>query len=133
MHSKSENDLQTLPSSLFVDLDKTLLGQEILVELARSVGLHEAMSRLTGRAMRGEESFLENFSRRIRLLEDIALEDAVQIVKGLRIRSELLEVMRRWPGPVAVVTSNLNCWVSPLLLGLGFPFYCSTAQLDVRG
>ena len=65
MHSKSENDSQTLPATLFVDLDKTLLEQEILVELARSVGRHEAIGRLTRRAMRGEEPFLENFSRRI--------------------------------------------------------------------
>lgn len=133
MHSKSENDSQNLPPSLFVDLDKTLLEQEILVELARSIGRHEAMGRQTGRAMRGEESFLENFSRRIRLLEDISVETAVQVVKGLRFRNELLGVMRCWPGPVAIVTSNLDCWVSPLLLGLGFPFYCSTAETNGVG
>lgn len=119
--------------SLLVDLDLTLLTKEVLPAIAEGAGLGDEVCGLTERAMLGLDPFAENFAQRVKILSDIPLAMAREIVRDIDVRQELLEVMQAWPGPVAVVTSNLGCWVEHRIRALGIPLHCSVAELNGAG
>lgn len=53
------------------DMDSTLIDQEVIDELARSIGLTEAVSTITARAMNGEIDFAESLKERVALLRGV--------------------------------------------------------------
>ena len=53
------------------DMDSTLIDQEVIDELARSIGLTEAVSTITARAMNGEIDFAESLKERVALLKGV--------------------------------------------------------------
>ena len=53
------------------DMDSTLIEQEVIVELAKTVGIGEQVAEITEAAMRGEIDFDESFAQRVALLEGI--------------------------------------------------------------
>lgn len=61
------------------DMDSTLIQHEVIVEIAREVGIEKQVSDITESAMRGEIDFTESFIRRMQLLKgiDISLLDKI--------------------------------------------------------
>jgi phosphoserine phosphatase len=53
------------------DMDSTLIEQEVIVELAKTVGIGEEVETITEAAMRGEIDFDESFAQRVALLQGI--------------------------------------------------------------
>lgn len=53
------------------DMDSTLIGQEVIVELAQMAGVADKVSEITEQAMRGEIDFSESFAKRVALLKDV--------------------------------------------------------------
>ncbi len=53
------------------DMDSTLIEQEVIVELAKTVGIGEQVAEITEAAMRGEIDFDESFAQRVALLKGI--------------------------------------------------------------
>ena len=53
------------------DMDSTLIDQEVIDELARSISLTEAVSSITARAMNGEIDFAESLKERVALLKGV--------------------------------------------------------------
>lgn len=61
------------------DMDSTLIGQEVIVELADMAGVADKVSEITESAMRGEIDFNESFAKRVALLGgvDVAVVDKI--------------------------------------------------------
>ena len=72
------------------DLDSTLIEQEVIDELASTIGAGAAVAAITERAMRGELDFAASLEARVRLLEGVradvwdALKPRITFARGAR-------------------------------------------------
>ena len=60
------------PGLAVFDMDSTLIQQEVIDELARSVGRYEQVAAVTEAAMRGELNFEESLQQRVAKLEGVS-------------------------------------------------------------
>lgn len=90
------------------DMDSTLIKEEVIDELARSVGLTSAVSAITAKAMNGELDFTESLRARLALLKGVdagiwkELQKSLSIVAGAK---ELCAELRR-RGVITAVASG---------------------------
>lgn len=90
------------------DMDSTLIKEEVIDELARSVGATEAVSAITAKAMNGEIDFAESLRARLALLNGVRtgvwkeLESSLSIVAGAK---ELCAELRR-RGVITAIASG---------------------------
>lgn len=65
------------------DMDSTLLGIEVIDELARVHGVLEEVSKITEQAMKGELDFAQSLTRRVALLAGLPVETLDRIAANL--------------------------------------------------
>lgn len=81
--------LRPLKLALF-DMDSTLIDQEVIDELARTINITPAVSAITARAMNGEIDFATSLQERVAMLQGVRadvweeLKATVTIAKGAR-------------------------------------------------
>ena len=72
------------------DMDSTLINEEVIDELARSIGISDAVSAITARAMNGDIDFATSLSERVAMLKGVRtnvwedLKRTVTIATGAR-------------------------------------------------
>lgn len=72
------------------DMDSTLINEEVIDELARSIGVSDAVSAITARAMNGDIDFATSLSERVAMLKGVHtnvwedLKKTVTIATGAR-------------------------------------------------
>lgn len=72
------------------DMDSTLINEEVIDELARSIGISDAVSAITARAMNGDIDFATSLSERVAMLKGVPtsvwedLKKTVTIASGAR-------------------------------------------------
>ena len=83
--------LQQRPLRLALfDMDSTLINEEVIDELARSIGISDAVSAITARAMNGDIDFATSLSERVAMLKGVRadvwedLKKTVTIATGAR-------------------------------------------------
>jgi len=116
------------PGLAVFDMDSTLIQQEVIDELARTVGRYDEVAKVTEAAMRGELDFEESLRQRVSKLEGVETtiwetlrRDVITITPGAR---ELIKVLgsRGW------MTAVLSGGFTPLAewlkgeLGLNYAF-----------
>ena len=85
----SEHQQRPLRLALF-DMDSTLINEEVIDELARSIGISDAVSAITARAMNGDIDFATSLSERVAMLKGVRtdvwddLKKTVTIATGAR-------------------------------------------------
>ena len=85
----SEVQKRPLRLALF-DMDSTLINEEVIDELARSIGISDAVSAITARAMNGDIDFATSLSERVAMLKGVPanvwgdLKKTVTIATGAR-------------------------------------------------
>lgn len=67
------------------DMDSTLIGQEVIDELAKEAGIGEQVAEITERAMQGELDFQQSFRARVALLKGLDASVLEQIADRLTI------------------------------------------------
>ena len=108
-----------------MDVDSTLIDQEVIDELARIAGLGDVVSLITARAMAGELDFESALRERVRLLkgQPISILDEVQqritITHGAR---ELLASLKSQGVKVGVVTGGFEEVILPIAEDLELDF-----------
>lgn len=96
------------------DMDSTLINDEVIDELARSIGIIDAVSAITARAMNGDIDFATSLSERVAMLKGVRTnvwEDlkktvtiatgARELVKGLKKKGVLTGVVSGGFTPMA--------------------------------
>ena len=84
-----EHQQRPLRLALF-DMDSTLINEEVIDELARSIGISDAVSAITARAMNGDIDFATSLSERVAMLKGVRtdvwddLKKTVTIATGAR-------------------------------------------------
>ncbi|KAI4248402.1 MAG: hypothetical protein L6R40_000961 [Gallowayella cf. fulva] len=90
------------------DMDSTLINEEVIDELARSIGITSAVSAITARAMNGEIEFEQSLRQRLALLQGVKadvweeLKETVTVAAGAK---ELVGYLRE-RGVITVVVSG---------------------------
>lgn len=91
------------------DMDSTLINEEVIDELARSIGITTAVSAITARAMNGEIEFAESLRQRLALLKGVKanvwddLRSSITVAVGAR---ELIKALHDQGVVTAVVSGG---------------------------
>lgn len=123
----SPGGLARLAKKLVVmDVDSTLIQQEVIELLAAKVGAEKEVSEITKAAMAGELDFESSLRARVALLagapEEIIAQvrDEIKLTPGART---LVKTLQRLGHEVAVVSGGFTCVIEPLLNELGIMNY----------
>jgi phosphoserine phosphatase len=82
------------------DMDSTLVTMEGIDEMARKMGVHREVARITDKAMRGDFDFDESLRQRVAMLKGLPLDDVMAIRNQMILSQgaeELLTTLR-WLG-----------------------------------
>lgn len=91
------------------DMDSTLINEEVIDELARSIGITAAVSAITARAMNGEIEFAESLRQRLALLKGVKanvwddLRSSITVAAGAK---ELVKALHNQGVVTAVVSGG---------------------------
>lgn len=114
------------------DLDSTLTKQEILPEMAKYIGRHESISKITEETMLGKLSFEDSFLKRIDILKEIPIKKVHDIVKNIELNEELIQFVLDNIDRCVIITGNLDVWICKLmeLLNLDDIYHSSKASVE---
>ncbi len=109
---------------LVADMDSTIIEQECIDELADALGIREAISDITERAMRGELEFEPALRERVSLLKGLA-ESELQRVYETQITETpggrmLCATMHKHGGTCALVSGGFTFFTERVAKSVGF-------------
>ena len=109
---------------LLADMDSTMIGQEVVDELADFAGLKASVAAITERAMRGEIAFEPALRERVALLKglpvsvvDEVLKDRITLTPGGR---ELVATMRAHGAYTCLISGGFTLFTNAVAAMLGF-------------
>jgi phosphoserine phosphatase len=109
-----------------LDVDSTLITQEVIELLAAKAGVGEEVKRITESAMRGEIDFEESLRARVHLLkgvpESVIAEVQAEIVLTPGART-LIKTLHRLGHTVSVVSGGFIQVIAPLIAELGITHF----------
>ncbi|MDF2847012.1 MAG: serB [Oerskovia sp.] len=109
-----------------MDVDSTLITQEVVELLADHAGTRELVADVTERAMRGEIDFAESLRERVATLAGVpvrAFEDVLEKVTLTPGAPELVAELQRRGWTVALVSGGFEEIVAPLAARLGITHF----------
>jgi phosphoserine phosphatase len=119
-----------------LDVDSTMIEQEVIELLAAKVGLREQVKEITDKAMSGEIDFRKALLMRVALLEglsDAVLEEIqaeITVTDGVK---ELIDSVHLLGGLVGAISGGFLQILQPLALRLGLDFYLANELEISRG
>lgn len=121
---------------IVLDVDSTLIQQEVIELLAAHAGVEDQVREITGRAMRGEIDFAESLTARVALLSGLPesvindVRNQIELTPGART---LIETLHKLGHSVAVVSGGFTAVIEPILLDLGIAHYRANTLEIVDG
>ena len=109
-----------------MDVDSTLIQQEVIELLADKAGVHEKVKEITDAAMRGELDFAASLRARVALLEGLSesvitdIQQEIALTPGART---LVKTLHQLGHSVAVVSGGFTSVIEPLIKELGISHY----------
>jgi phosphoserine phosphatase len=109
-----------------MDVDSTLIQQEVIELLAAKAGAGEKVKEITDAAMRGELDFAESLVARVALLEGLPqsviteVQGEVVLTPGART---LVQTLHKLGHSVALVSGGFTEVISPIVKELGISHY----------
>jgi phosphoserine phosphatase len=126
------------PKRLVVmDMDSTLIQQEVIDELARAVGVYEKVAAVTHRAMNGELPFDEALRERVMQLAGAPASILTDVLERIELTpgaEKLVRVMKRLGYRLAVISGGFIQVTEPIRqrLGLDYGFANNLEIIDGR-
>ncbi len=108
---------------LVADLESTIIGQEMLDELAEAFGLRREVAGITARAMAGELDFRQALEERVRLLEGMpvaALEESARRMTLNPGARTVVQTLRAHGVRTALVSGGFGHFAEPIAAACGF-------------
>ena len=119
------------------DMDSTLIGTEVIDELADRAGVGDKVKAITERAMRGEIDFNESFRERVALLKGLDTSVMQDIAENLPITEgldRLMTVLKRTGYKTAILSGGLTYFGNYLKRRFGFDYvYANELEVDDQG
>lgn len=120
--------------AVFMDMDSTVIEQESIVEMARTIGKADEVSRITEDAMAGLIDFNEALARRLGILVGMTAEVFDTVRKNFILTngmSDFAQFCRKANIPMYLVSGGFTDLAKPLARDLGFTSFYAT-QLEQR-
>lgn len=117
-----------------MDVDGTLILEEVIDLLGREVGREEEISQITSRAMRGELNFESSLRKRVSLLEGLPVSVFDKVFKSIHLTSnaqEFISILQKNGILVGLVSGGFTPIVERLAKSLGIAYF-SANQLEVK-
>ena len=117
-----------------MDVDGTLILEEVIDLLGREAGCEEEISQITSRAMRGELNFESSLRKRVSLLEGLPVSVFDKVFKSIQLTSnaqEFISILQKNGILVGLVSGGFIPIVDRLAKSLGIAHF-SANQLEVK-
>jgi len=127
---------QAVRKLLIMDVDSTLIQQEVIELLAAHAGKREEVAAVTEAAMRGELDFAQSLHARVAVLAGLpaAVVDSVREEVRLSLgAAELVAAFKAAGHTVAVVSGGFNQILEPIAGGLGLDYWIANELEIVDG
>jgi phosphoserine phosphatase len=119
-----------------MDVDSTLIENEVINLLAREAGVEDEVSKMTARAMSGEVDFEESLRERVSLLAGLdeaamlRVGEAITVTKGART---FVRTLKRMGMKTAIVSAGFTRFANLLAAELGIDYSLSNTLELVDG
>ncbi len=118
-----------------MDVDGTLILEEVIDLLGREAGREAEISQLTSQAMRGELDFESSLRKRVSLLEGLPVSVFDTVFNSIHLTSnaqEFISILQKNDILVGLVSGGFTPIVDRLTKSLGIAYF-SANQLEVKG
>ena len=115
-----------------MDVDGTLILEEVIDLLGREAGCEEEIAQLTSQAMRGELDFESSLRKRVSLLEDLSISVFDKVFNSIHLSpnaQEFISILQKKGILVGLVSGGFTPIVERLAKSLGI---ASANQLEVK-
>ena len=117
-----------MPEVVFAfDLDGTITACELLPYIATACGVAAPLQEMTRNALQGLADYESSLRERITLLGRIHPADVRAAVSAAPLVPEIVDFITAERHRCAVVTANIDIWVSPVIEHLGCRAFTSSA------
>ena len=117
-----------------MDVDGTLILEEVIDLFGREVGREEEISLITSRAMRGELDFESSLRKRVSLLEGLPISVFDTVFKSIQLTpnaQEFISILQKNGILVGLVSGGFTPIVERLAKSLGIAYF-SANQVEVK-
>ena len=117
-----------------MDVDGTLILEEVIDLLGREAGREEEISQITSKAMRGEIDFESSLRKRVSLLEGLPISIFDTVFKSIHLTpnaQEFISILQKNGILVGLVSGGFTQIVERLAKSLGIAHF-SANQLEVK-
>ena len=117
-----------------MDVDGTLILEEVIDLLGREAGCEEEISQITSRAMRGELDFESSLRKRVSFLEGLPVSVFDKVFNTIHLTSnaqEFVSILQKNGILVGLVSGGFSPIVERLAKSLGITYF-SANQLEVK-
>ena len=117
-----------------MDVDGTLLLEEVIDLLGREAGREEEISLITSRAMRGELDFESSLRKRVSLLEGLPVSVFDKVFNSIHLTpnaQEFISILQKNGILVGLLSGGFTPIVARLAKSLGIAYF-SANQLEVK-
>ena len=118
-----------------MDVDGTLILEEVIDLLGREAGREEEISQITSRAMRGELDFESSLRKRVSFLEGLPISVFDKVFNSIHLTpnaQEFISILQKNGTLVGLVSGGFTPIVERLAKSLGIAYF-SANQLEVKG
>jgi phosphoserine phosphatase len=116
-----------------LDMDSTLIAEEVMDELAKRHGFGEQVIAITEAAMAGEIDFKESFRQRARLLRGMPREFLQEVAESVKLNDgahRLIKALKHFGYRTAVISGGFQYVGEYLAKGLGIDYiYANTLEI----
>ena len=117
-----------------MDVDGTLILEEVIDLLGREAGREEEISQITSRAMRGELDFESSLRKRVSLLEGLPISAFDKVFNSIHLSSnvqEFISILQKNGIQVNLVSGGFTQIIERIAKSLGIAYF-SANQLEVK-
>ena len=114
------------PCLIVLDVDSTLIENEVIELLAAHAGVEAQVAAITDRAMRGELDFAESLKARVATLEGLPTRIFDEVRHQITVTfgvPELIRAVKTQGGFIGVVSGGFHEVLDPLAESLGLDFW----------
>jgi phosphoserine phosphatase len=119
---------------IVMDMDSTLIQQEVIDEIAVALGVQDKVSAITARAMNGELDFDASLRERVRLLAGTPASTLDTVLANIKLTpgaEQLVRVLKRLGYRTAVISGGFIEIVEPIQKRLGLD-YAFANRLEIK-
>ncbi|QWT18005.1 phosphoserine phosphatase SerB [Collinsella sp. zg1085] len=128
--------LSSEPWLLVMDIDSTLIDQEVIDLLGDAAGVGEQVAVLTEAAMRGELDFAQALKKRVSLLQGLPVSIFETVLNQISFTTgalELIEVLHQYGWKIGVVSGGFHEVADALVERAGIDFCCAHHLEQAQG